>query len=222
MAKALKQEWSEAFPADFPADNPVLAMSWVTQSLIATIHKIPFCTRSQAVVQLRRFNRDWRELQSRLPEYEGRAKRLHPMVGVAVGEYRGACFASIVEAVVMPLRLRLVVEADSSRLSKSLDGDCAPVDPRITQAALSRIQKWLVTIPETTLTEMSLAMTREAEALTPSPRRSTRRCSKRDEQFVAWAGGGLSAKEIATMWNHDNDDDVSEGNVRQILSRSKV
>ena len=222
MAKALRQNWSEGFPADFPADNPALAMSWVAQSLVATIYKIAFCTPSQASVQLRRFNRDWSELQSRLPEYEGRAKSLHPMVGVAVGEYRGGCFASIVEAVAMALRLRLVVEADPSRLPKHLDGDRMPVDPGITEAALARVQKWLVTIPETTLTELSLATTREAEALTPKARRSTRRCESRDAQFVAWRDAGLSAKDIAAKWNRDNDDDVSEVNVRQILSRSKV
>lgn len=54
------------------------------------------------------------------------------------------------------------------------------------------------------------------------PRRSTRRCKSRDEQFVAWRDAGLSAKDIAAKWNRGNTDDVSEGNVRQILSRSKV
>ena len=54
------------------------------------------------------------------------------------------------------------------------------------------------------------------------PRRSTRRCESRDEQFVVWRDAGPSAKDIAAKWNRDNDDDVSEGNVRQILSRKKV
>ena len=55
-----------------------------------------------------------------------------------------------------------------------------------------------------------------------TPRRSTRRCSNRDAQFAAWRAEGLSAKEIAAKWNRENGDDVSEANVRTILSRSKV
>lgn len=56
----------------------------------------------------------------------------------------------------------------------------------------------------------------------PKTRRSTRRCEDRDRQFIAWSQGGLSAKEIASKWNANQTDDVSEVNVRQILSRSNV
>lgn len=52
------------------------------------------------------------------------------------------------------------------------------------------------------------------------PRRSTRRCSGRDEQFVAWADAELSAKEIAAKWNALNPtDNVSDRVVQKAIER---
>ena len=56
----------------------------------------------------------------------------------------------------------------------------------------------------------------------PKPRRSTRRCSKRDEQFVAWADEGLDGYAIAAKWNklHPTDN-VSNEAVKKAVQRGR-
>ena len=54
------------------------------------------------------------------------------------------------------------------------------------------------------------------------PRRSTRPCESRDEQFVVWADDGLAAKEIAAKWNASHPtDNVSDDVVKKAIQRKR-
>lgn len=54
------------------------------------------------------------------------------------------------------------------------------------------------------------------------PRRSVRRCSERDEQFLAWANAGLDGYAIAAKWNklHPTDN-VSNEAVKKAIQRGR-
>ncbi len=182
----------EAFPDVFPS-HPALATVWVARSLTDTIGVLAVLageTDSKHVPpMIARFNRDLRELSSRLhDDYEQLASKLYPATGVVIGEWQGTCYGEIVYTLGRSCHLQLLFATNPKQLPASVTPNVGyiPIDPKAAgeffgllnidaiaaaqlasglRMSLKVVRKWFEELPQKSMAQLTIALLNEHRAI---------------------------------------------------------